>query len=426
MSPKHTYTILSMMKDEGHSLVEWVAYHRHIGFDNIVVYTNDCGDGTDAMLMRLEEMGWARHFRNDVPAGKKPQPNALNLGQANPEVTDSAWVLVMDADEFVSVKCGKGRIGDLVARLPGETDAIAMTWRFFGSSGVTEWNPGLVIENYTHGAPDRFRKGWGVKSMFRPKADIKFGIHRPTSRKGKVEKLGDGADILRHWVNGSGRPMPESFNERGWRSTGKSLGYKLVEMNHYAVKSYEAYLLRRVRGNVNNKPDKYNAGYFAIFDRNEIEARNALRHARGVKRKMAEILSDPVMRKLQDEAHAYHARRVEMLRASGEYGAWLEELKRASATPIDKLDEVLFTQHLPKAWQDRIRELQAEGMPDREIALMVARSVGIKKGAAETPDEQRAQAEAEGVEVAQDATPDEIEDAIEQARAARLMAEAGE
>ena len=42
-----------MMKDEGHSLVEWVAYHNHIGFDNICVYINNCGDGTDARLMRL-------------------------------------------------------------------------------------------------------------------------------------------------------------------------------------------------------------------------------------------------------------------------------------------------------------------------------------------------------------------------------------
>lgn len=42
-----------MMKDEGHSLVEWVAYHKHASFDNICVYINNCGDGTAAMLMRL-------------------------------------------------------------------------------------------------------------------------------------------------------------------------------------------------------------------------------------------------------------------------------------------------------------------------------------------------------------------------------------
>ena len=67
MAPRHKYTLFSMMKDEGHSLIEWVAYHHMIGFDNICVYTNDCGDGTDDMLIRLQELGYCQHFRNDVP-----------------------------------------------------------------------------------------------------------------------------------------------------------------------------------------------------------------------------------------------------------------------------------------------------------------------------------------------------------------------
>ncbi|KAA9009325.1 glycosyltransferase family 2 protein [Histidinibacterium aquaticum] len=380
MSPRHRYTILSMMKDEGHSLVEWVAYHRHIGFDNIVVYTNDCSDGTDAMLERLQEMGWVQHFRNEVPEGKKPQPNALTLAGDNPEVTDSEWILVMDADEFLSIKCGRGWITDLVERIPPEAQAMAITWRFFGSSGLTEWNPGLVIENYTKGAPDKFKKGWGVKTLFRPYRDMKFGIHRPSIRKAKQDPANAKFLFEQLWVNGSGEPMPDEFSLSGWRSTKPTLGYKLAEMNHYAVKSYESYLLRRLRGNVNNKEDKYNAAYFALFDRNELEATNALRHAKPVKKKMAKILSDPVMRKLQDEALAYHAARVERLRATGEYDRWLAELKDASETSIDELDEVLFIQHLPKKWQEKVKELQAQGVPDKTIARMIASTQTAKKG----------------------------------------------
>ena len=125
-----TYTILSMMKDEGHSLLEWVCYHRHIGFDNICVYTNNCNDGTDAMLIRLEQLGLVHHFRNDVPEGKKPQPNALSLATKNPQVTDSDWILTMDADEFLSIKTGRGDISDLIAEMPEGTDAMAITWRW--------------------------------------------------------------------------------------------------------------------------------------------------------------------------------------------------------------------------------------------------------------------------------------------------------
>ena len=34
----------------------------------------------------LEEMGQCRHFRNDVPEGRKPQPNALSLAEKKFEV----------------------------------------------------------------------------------------------------------------------------------------------------------------------------------------------------------------------------------------------------------------------------------------------------------------------------------------------------
>jgi hypothetical protein len=146
------------------------------------------------------------------------------------------------------------------------------------------------------------------------------------------------------------------------------------------VKSYEAYLLRRVRGNVNNKPDKYNEAYFALFDRNEEEHTNVQRHLRGTKRRMAQILSDPIMRELQDKALDFHKKRVQVLRDSGEYDHWLTELKEASKIPLDGLDEVLFVQHLPKEWQEKVKELQAQGVPDKKIAKMIAQTQTAKKG----------------------------------------------
>lgn len=380
MADTATFTILSMMKDEGHSLLEWVAYHRHIGFDNICVYTNDCSDGTDDMLIRLEELGYARHFRNDVPEGKKPQPNALRLAGDNEAVTASEWILTMDADEFLSIKAGRGWVQNLVDAVPDGTDAIAVTWRFFGSNGVTDWNPGLVTETYTHAAPDNFRKGWGVKTLFRPYPHMKFGIHRPSIHK--ASQIPERAQALlgQSWVNGSGKPMPDDFSLSGWRSTKPTLGYKLAELNHYAVKSREAYLLRRLRGNVNNKPDKYNAAYFALFDRNEIEAPNALRHLKGTKRQMANLLQDATLARLQARALDYHRERVDRLRATPDYTAWLTELDEAAQTPFDQLDDVLFTQHLPKKWQDKIAQLRASGVPDKTLARLIARSQTARKG----------------------------------------------
>jgi len=375
---KHQYTILSMMKDEGHSLLEWVAYHRLIGFDNICVYTNNCQDGTDDMLIRLQEMGYVQHFRNDVPMGKKPQPNALLLGLKNPEVTDSDWVLTMDADEFVNIKVGDGSVQELVDAVPDDAEGIMITWRFYGSNDILDWRPGLVTESYTSGAPDKFRKGWGVKSMVRPFPNMKFGIHRPSikQRASNPERVAQ-LEAL-NWVNGGGKPMTSSFKAGGWRSTGPTLSYEYVEMNHYAVKSYEAYLLRRMRGNVNNKEDKYNASYFSIFDRNEVEHTGAARHAPRVRAEMEKMLADEKLAVLHDRALTYHQANVDRLRATGEYDEWVTSLREAGQKRIDQLDEVLFTQHLPKETQELIRKMQADGVPDKQIAKMIARSTGIR------------------------------------------------
>jgi hypothetical protein len=75
------------------------------------------------------------------------------------------------------------------------------------------------------------------------------------------------------WLNGSGVPMEDYFKFRGWRSIRRTLGYDWAQMNHYAVKSVDAYAVRQFRGNVNNKKNKYNADYWALQDRNEVEDR---------------------------------------------------------------------------------------------------------------------------------------------------------
>jgi hypothetical protein len=176
-------TAVTMMRDEAPALLEWVAFQDAIGIDRIVVYTNDCRDGTDAMLDRLGQIG-APVIRRDNPASAdtKPQPQALREAQKDLAVLETDWLIVLDSDEFINVKVGDGRLPDLLSAVPEGTEGVVLTWRIMGSNGITDWNPGLAIESYTRGAPDDFRKGWGVKTLFRPFPDFRFGIHGPRSR----------------------------------------------------------------------------------------------------------------------------------------------------------------------------------------------------------------------------------------------------
>ena len=56
--------LLSAMKNEGPDVLEWALYHRLIGFDHILVYTNGCKDGSDRLLDAIADLGWLTHRRH--------------------------------------------------------------------------------------------------------------------------------------------------------------------------------------------------------------------------------------------------------------------------------------------------------------------------------------------------------------------------
>jgi hypothetical protein len=371
-----TFTALTMMRDEAPALLEWVAFQEEIGFGRIVVYTNDCRDGTDAMLDRLGRIG-APVVRRDNPvkAGGKPQPAALRAAGRDPAVLDTDWLIVLDSDEFLSIKAGEGRLADLVAGVPPGTEGIVATWRIMGSNGLTAWNPGLVIEAYTRGAPDDFRKGWGVKTLFRPFPGLRLGIHRPGMRGAGRDPEARARLAERRWVNGSGIPMTRQFMEGMWRSSAATVGYGLVELCHFAVKSRESFLLRQVRGNVNAKPDKYDATYFGIFDRNETAQTGLLVHAAAVRARMARYLRDPVLAGLHRDGLAWHEAQIASLSAGPGHATRMAELDRMANVSYAELDALLFTQPLGPRGRSIVDKMRGAGIPPGEIARRVAASV---------------------------------------------------
>lgn len=335
-SPHGQVTAVSMMKDEGPFVIEWVAHHLAIGFTDLVVYTNDCSDGTDAMLIRLEELGLCHHRENRIPEGLRPQPSALNYAQEEPVVGQSDWVMVFDADEFLSIRHGDGTLDGLIAAAEERgANGIVVTWRIFGSGGVIDWSRAPVTEQYLMAAPQSWNKGWGVKTLFRFDPDCwKLGIHRPKMKNKVIDT--DFPDRVR-WLNGSGKEMEDYFKFRGWRSINRTVGYDWVQLNHYAVKSVESYAIRRLRGNVNNKADKYNSDYWALQDRNEVRDDTMLRYSARRDAVIAALLADPVLNRLHHAALDRVEARLEEIRRTDAYRELRETLAAASEIPISQI-----------------------------------------------------------------------------------------
>ncbi|CAM8662193.1 Glyco_tranf_GTA_type domain containing protein [Paracoccaceae bacterium] len=378
VSPHGQVTAVSMMKDEGPFVIEWVAHHLAIGFTDLVVYTNDCSDGTDDMLIRLEELGLCHHRRNVIPQGIRPQPSALNYAQDEPVVGQSDWVMVFDADEFLSIKYGDGTLDDLIAAAKAQNaNGIVVTWRIFGSGGVVDWSRAPVTEQYLMAAPPTWNKGWGVKTLFTFHPDYwKLGIHRPKMKTRHIKT--EFPDQVK-WLNGSGREMEDYFKFRGWRSITRTVGYEWVQLNHYAVKSVDSYAIRKMRGNVNNKADKYNSDYWSLQDRNEVRDETMLRYSKVRKRIISQLLTDPTLRRLHDAAVERAENRLAELKQTDAYRSLVTSLSTASAVPISQI--------VAKPPQVRDKEKIAALMSDVEKQRGAKAKADRKAGPKEPPAE---------------------------------------
>ena len=115
--------IVSTMKDEGPFILEWVAHYLALGFDHFIINSNDCSDGTDLILQRLQDLGIVTHIDNPGPWEGGPQRAAYHNAMAHPRYAAADWVLVCDADEFLDIKVGDGTLDALFAAAPKATAA---------------------------------------------------------------------------------------------------------------------------------------------------------------------------------------------------------------------------------------------------------------------------------------------------------------
>ncbi|WP_420845107.1 glycosyltransferase family 2 protein [Leisingera aquaemixtae] len=315
--------IVTTMKNEGPFILEWLAYHRVIGVDDFLIYTNDCTDGTDTMLQMLQEKGLVQHRENPFRgSGLKPQHAALQAAEDEAVIKDADWLVCMDVDEFINIKCGAGRLADLFAAA-GDANMISMTWRLFGNNDVRDFTGGLILRDFTRCAFEVTRKphqAWGFKTLFRNTGIFKkLGVHRP---KGLKPQLWE--DI--RWINGSGRDMPREMFRNGWRSSMSTYGYDLVQLNHYAVRSAESFLVKRDRGRVNHVDRDQGLSYWFRMNNNAEEERSIQRMIPALEVEMARLLADPEIAAAHEYACRKHREKIEELKTRDDMQELFREL----------------------------------------------------------------------------------------------------
>jgi Glycosyl transferase family 2 len=304
--------VLSCMRNEGIWLLEWVAYHRTIGFDKIIVASNNCYDGTDKMLDRLMELGELVHISNEVPHNTPPQEAGCRLALAHAEMQDVEWVLHIDADEFLYVDCGGGHVNDLLQAV-GPADVISVSWRMFGSSGLRYWNGGSVLSRFTRTEGWLSRPRAMQKCFFRPELFRTAFAHMPKEPVVSEIRMKNTAGM-----SGPTECLFIPTRTRNQEGGKRFVTWRNADIHHYAIRSLDVFLLKNVRGDGLGKAhSKYLQGSFfwSGAERNEVEHRGILRHSEVVNERLEAFRRDSVLGLLETEAfeHFVTARRIHLI-----------------------------------------------------------------------------------------------------------------
>jgi len=326
--------VFTTMKNEGPFILEWVAHYVSLGFTGFVIFTNDCVDGTDQIIHRLEEMGLASHRPNRIRPGNNPQHKALGRAQFHPWVQDADWLLGIDVDEFLNIRVGNRTIDDFIDAV-GDVDAVSLTWKLFGCGGVNDFEDRPITEQFfladNENRPSSGR-AHGFKTMFRNNGTfMRFNPHRPKNLRTGISE----ADVKWSDCGGNLRPM----DQISWRSWG-GFSHEFARLHHYSVRSVENFLVKRDRGRTNHIKRDQTEHYWADMNVNHAEDRSILPLAKRMRPILDDLKSDPVLKELHANAVKWHRDKITELQERPDwedFRNWLEVNKMGAEAP-EKLD----------------------------------------------------------------------------------------
>jgi len=312
---KHTYCVVTCMKNEGPYILEWIAHNLAIGVTDFLIFTNDCDDGTADILDKLDDMGIVKHLPNPSQFldGRSPHGTCLSYAPYHREFSRSDYIVIIDIDEFVTISIGDHTL-NAVVNANHSPDVISLSELIYGFGGVDAYEDKLVTEQFHYSndlRPGKNRARRGVKSIIRNNGKIqKFTNHRPQIKSTYFD------DIL--WVDGSGRKVSPDFikgNERGFDCR---KCYDQAVVNHYTLRSGESTLVKFDRGDA-VKQSRLSPGYFRKRNHNRLKINNVEKEIPALRGILSELLKDKKLKLLHDSSVEKYIAKIQKLKTQSEF-----------------------------------------------------------------------------------------------------------
>lgn len=329
-------TAVTCVKNEGPFVLEWVAFHQLLGVTDFLFYSNDCDDGTDALLDALAGLGHVVHLPNPAK-GRNYQMEALKAASKHPLVTGADWVWIADVDEFANIHCA-GHDFPALIKACGDPQAISLSFQFFASAGIEQFEDRPVIEQFTRSHnPDIWCGETAIEVKTLVRADFPlhyYGAHRPFF-KAKLPK-----EKRPQWTDGAGRAVPHKFlmadNPRRIRKFPAKGARGFATLNHYALRSLDSYLVKNDRGDVNRENRAFDDTYWRERNDPAYEDTSIQRYLPALEARLAELKATGEIGALHDAAVAAHLAKRDALLGLPAYREMREQLRAAPTIPAQE------------------------------------------------------------------------------------------
>lgn len=305
------------MRDEAPYILEWVAHHRAIGFTDIMVFTNDCGDGTDHILDRLMDLHMVVHCPN--PKAVFPQIGvwqvaALRYAAQFGLYRRADWVMTLDADEFLEIAVGDHTLDALLSA--ARFDVMSIPVLGHRSDADPQIGDARVQDRFRQPRITFADKGWtpapmAVKSIARPAIPRHhFRNHRP-----KIDGFSESGMV---WLDGAGQALPPDFTDHkinGWTFAAFPA---LAHINHHSLRSRDSFVMKALRGDavtdsrlgLETEAQVANAvKYWSGRNAGSAALRQVARPPQALALE-AELHRDPLLGELHQAALSHHRKRV--------------------------------------------------------------------------------------------------------------------
>lgn len=245
-SPQYYLAVCAIAKNEGPYFKEWIEWHHKQGVEKFYIYDNESTDCTKEVLLPYIESGLVEYT---YFPGYRRQLAAYDDCLERHRLA-SRWIAFIDLDEFI-VPIQDPTIPAFLHRFE-DFPAVEINWLIYGSSGAEKKMPGTMMERFKwHSVPSHLLNRH-VKSIVNPRRVFTMiGCHEAAQIKGNA-------------ADSHGNPIRKHFREREPQQD-------IIRINHYAVRSYEEFREKQVRGRASGTQKTVPREYFDKYDLNDIQ-----------------------------------------------------------------------------------------------------------------------------------------------------------